>query len=139
MTQTQSDRVKHIDDLDSVLRQFCGSERFYRHWTQRAIYTDGMKFLADRVGGHWLIDAIASHLPKVNLNEAAKAMHIWCLHVQLNAATQCREAVLTAHVDDGEPSIVEQRIEYTDFPLGTFKCYGCWNGESTTIMLSSEY
>jgi hypothetical protein len=43
-----------------MLAQFTGSERFYRHAMVRdVICTEGIKYVADAVGAHWLIDEIA--------------------------------------------------------------------------------
>ena len=45
---------------ESQLRQFTGSENWYRHGINRAVlYTDGAKFLADQGGAYWLLDIIA--------------------------------------------------------------------------------
>jgi len=42
------------------LRQFTGSENWYRHGINRAVlYTDGAKYVADQGGAHWLLDIIA--------------------------------------------------------------------------------
>ena len=39
----------------NMLAQFTGSERFYRHAMFRnVIYTEGAKYVADRVGAYWL-------------------------------------------------------------------------------------
>ena len=45
------------------LRQFTGSEHWYRHSLNRAVvYTDGAKYVADQVGAYWLLDEIALSL-----------------------------------------------------------------------------
>ena len=45
---------------ESQLRQFTGSENWYRHGINRSVlYTDGAKFLADQGGAYWLLDIIA--------------------------------------------------------------------------------
>ena len=44
----------------NMLAQFTGSERFYRHALVRnVIFTEGVKYVADTAGAHWLIDEIA--------------------------------------------------------------------------------
>ena len=41
----------------TMLAQFTGSERFYRHALVRdVIYTEGVRYVADTVGAYWLID-----------------------------------------------------------------------------------
>jgi hypothetical protein len=45
---------------EAALRQFTGSEHWYRHGLNRAVlYTDGAKYVADQGGAYWLIDEIA--------------------------------------------------------------------------------
>ena len=41
------------------LAQFIGTSQYYRH-NLGLLYTDGVKYVADRGGAYWLIDAIAS-------------------------------------------------------------------------------
>ena len=42
------------------LRQFTGSENWYRHGINRDVtFTDGAKFVADEGGAYWLLDTIA--------------------------------------------------------------------------------
>ncbi|MBX6362081.1 MAG: hypothetical protein IRZ03_18665 [Acidobacterium ailaaui] len=44
----------------SQLRQFTGSENWYRHGINRSVlYTDGAQFLDERSGAYWLLDIIA--------------------------------------------------------------------------------
>jgi hypothetical protein len=43
------------------LRQFTGSENWYRHGINRnVLFTDGAKYVADEGGAYWLLDAIAN-------------------------------------------------------------------------------
>ena len=42
------------------LRQFTGTEQWYRHGTVRdVLFTDGAKYVADQAGAYWLLDEIA--------------------------------------------------------------------------------
>jgi len=50
--------------LEADLQHFTGSEYCYRN-TLGLKYTDGVKYLADKAGSHWLIDLIASYQPKL--------------------------------------------------------------------------
>jgi hypothetical protein len=44
----------------ATLRQFTGSENFYRHAINReAHYTDGAKYVANQAGAYWLLEEIA--------------------------------------------------------------------------------
>ncbi|ERN41356.1 hypothetical protein KR51_00019230 [Rubidibacter lacunae KORDI 51-2] len=107
------------------LNRFTGSEVLYRHWL-RMRYTEGVKYLADRAGAHWIVDAIASHQP--NLRRVP--FQLWELVKQ-----EGDRAVLTCREDSDRPLLVRQEIAYTDFPLASTKLY-CCNG---VLMLPSEY
>ena len=63
------------------LRQFTGTEQWYRHWCARKIlYTDGVQHVAEHGGAHWLIDeiAFAQRNPKI----AAEGFQVWKLEVK---------------------------------------------------------
>ena len=49
---------KHLSPVE--LRQFTGSEHWYRHGLVRTVvFTDGAKYVADAGGAYWLLDEIA--------------------------------------------------------------------------------
>ena len=111
------------------LRQFTGSEHWYRHpLVRKVLYTDGAKYVADSGGAYWLIDEIAfgQSLPAI----APEEFQVWKLSVNLAAST----AVLTC--DDGNDRVVfTKQIDYTDFPLDEIRLYFTDN----TILLPGEY
>ena len=107
-------------------------------------FTEGVRYLCDNAGAWWLLDAIASHMPVVIKNEMAQSLHFW------NLTKTERGAILTCQVDRGEPNLIKQEFEYTDFPFpsdGKFQLYAGattmeLDGELTNIMnvlLPSEY
>jgi hypothetical protein len=111
------------------LRQFSGSENWYRHGINRnVLFTDGAKYVADEGGAYWLLDAIAI----CQLYEkpvSGEGFQVWKLKVNAD-----RTAILTCN--DGNANIVyTQHIEFTDFPLDEIKLYFTDN----TILLPSEY
>jgi uncharacterized protein DUF6876 len=111
------------------LRQFSGSENWYRHGINRnVLFTDGAKYVADEGGAYWLLDAIAIR----QLYEkpvSGEGFQVWKLKVNAD-----RTAILTC--DDGNGNIVyTQHIAFTDFPLDEIKVYFTDN----TILLPSEY
>jgi len=115
------------NELTSNLSQFIGTENFHRI-TSRHILTDGSKYLAKHAQCFFLMDAIASHLPKYFHDYFAVAE----LKVNGNSAT------LT--LDDGNGNVfARQSIDYTDFPLNEIKLYCSFDGEYWVIMLISEY
>lgn len=128
------------DQLQSELRHFCGSESFHcrKFMGQRIAYTDGVKFLADEAGAHWLIDLILSAQSKVH--KACDGFQSW----ELKLNTKDTGCVVTC--DDGNGNVkFKQEIEFTDFPLdeiGFFVCdnqFSNMDGTVPTIMLKNEY
>jgi hypothetical protein len=111
------------------LRQFTGSEHWYRHGVARnVVFTDGAKYVAETAGAYWLLDeiAFAQSLKRV----AAEGFQFWKLKVNLADHT----AKLTC--EDGNGNIVlRKRIQYTDFPLEEIALYFT----NKTILLPSEY
>ena len=122
MTTTQILNANH-------LRQFTGSENWYRHSLNRAVlYTDGAQYLAEHGGAYWLLDTIAIAQGHVDALQGEE-FQIWTLTVNPD-----KTAELTC--DDGNNNIVHrQELEFTDFPLPEIKLYYCNN----VIHLPSEY
>ena len=114
---------------EAQLRQFTGSDNWYRHSINRAVlYTDGAKFLADQGGAYWLLDIIAI-AQQHDATVSGEEFQVWKLKVN-----EDRSASLVC--DDGNDNIVyTQHIEYTDFPLSEITLYFVNN----VIHLPSEY
>jgi hypothetical protein len=109
------------------LSQFIGTEKYYRI-THRHLLTDGTKYLAEKAKCFWLMDAIASHLPK--------QYHDFFAVVNLTVKDSAAKLIL----DDGNGNIfAHQVIEYTDFPLSELRLYCTFDGEYWLIMLPCEY
>jgi len=117
----------HEGELLKELGGFTGTEYYHRHWLG-LVYTDGIKYLADKAGAHWLIDLVASYQGKLKREE----FQVWRIRVN-----EKREATVDCWSDVPEKSkkLVEQFIPFTDFPLEMYEFY-CING---TILLKSEY
>jgi hypothetical protein len=124
------------------LSQFTGTETYYPHWTGRLLYTDGIKYLADQGGAHWLIDAIASYQGdrRITGNPMLRNMQFWKLTVVDARGT------LTCVEDSGRVPLISQEIEFTDFPLdvvevwverGSVPTRGGWL-EALVALLPSE-
>lgn len=118
------------------LAQFYGTEKYYRHWTRKLVWTDGIQYLQDGAG--WLLDAIASYQGEKSLSkDGLEDFQLWELKVKDS------KAVLTCRADSDEPAVVEQLIEYTDFPMEYIKIYverGSLDGKNECMiaMLPSE-
>lgn len=117
------------ENLENSLAQFYGSENFYRYGP-RLILTDGIKFLADNAECYWLIDIVASILPKmIKLREDFLSCH---LEIKDNRGF--------FFADDGNGKVLyRQDIEFSDFPLEKFEFFVSSNGEYYTMLLKSEY
>ena len=50
-----------------------------------------------------------------------------------------KSATLTAVADSGEPPLIRQAIEFTDFPLAEIDLYCVFDGTHSTLTLPSEY
>ena len=117
-----------MDELTSALAQHNnGTNNYYKHWMGIA-YTDGVKEMAELAGAHWLIDAVASYRRK-------EPFQVWTLDVMLAENNRHHKCVLTMKEDSDCPVLVTQKIEYTDFPIGTITL---WLIDGVLI-LPSEY
>jgi hypothetical protein len=112
--------------LIEELNQFTGTENYYKHWLGKIVYTDGVKYLADKADAYWLIDLIASYQPTIK----NVPFQIWVLKVNAD-----KSAEITMHADTNEPILVKQSIKQTAFPLDEIKL---WLIDSVLI-LPSEY
>ena len=149
MSGVASGAITSFAEVTQMLSQvelggFTGSLQWTRHWMNpRIIYSEGMAFVADRAGAHWLLDAITSHLthnPDLIARRQADPdfdrLHFWFLtrHEDGSARLECRS-------DSDQPAVVTQDIEYTDFPLASFTVYAGTDGPDTPtkLFLPSEY
>lgn len=115
-----------MESLKNELAQFTGTENYHRH-TGRILYTDGVKYLAEKAGCYWLLDLIASYQPDLE----NQPFQVWTIKVDFAK----QSAVVTMQEDSGGHELVRQEIEYTDFPLKRIKLY-CID---KVLMLLSEY
>ena len=111
------------------LRQFTGSENWYRHGINpNVLYTDGANYVAEEGGAYWLLDAIAIS-QRYEKRVAAEPFQVWTLKVNSD-----RTASLVC--GDGNDNIVyTQHIPFTDFPLDEITLWFANN----VIYLPSEH
>lgn len=120
--------------LAAQLAQFTGSVTFTRHSLARSLLmTDGVAFLADAAGAHWLTDAIASYQHEARAR--AEAFQVWSLVVEAST----KKAVLAMTDGNSSIQIIRQEIDYTDFPLAEIVLWAIAQGEERVLMLPSEY
>ncbi len=116
------------------LAQFTGSAAFTRHGLIRSVLmTEGVAFLADAAGAHWLTTAIASYLHEPSVK--AEEFQIWRLTVDVST----RRAVLTMSDGNTEAAKITQAMDYTDFPLEEITLWLVADGRHWVLMLPNEY
>ena len=120
------------DQLLDELRNFYGTEHYYRHMPGLVI-TDGVKFLADNAGAYWLLDMVWSYLPVLRKSRDT-------FFVVRYAGTP-GESGLFFITDDipANQTYARQAIDYTDFPLDEIVLYLSATEEGFVLMLRSEY
>jgi hypothetical protein len=111
------------------LRNFTGSETFYRHpMNRKIVFTEGVKYVADTAGAYWLIDELA-FAQRYQAKVAAENFQAWKLTVNDDHSAELR-------CEDGNHNFVfEKRIDWTDFPLPEISLWLVGG----TILLPSEY
>jgi hypothetical protein len=102
--------IKSAKLSEAYLRQFTGSEHWYKHALNRnVLYTDGAKYVAEVGGAYWLLDSIAL-AQLCDRRVAAEEFQVWKLVVRPDSS-----ATLTC--EDGNYNVVfTHRLSYSDFP-----------------------
>ena len=113
------------DDLEAELAQFHGTTKYYKNFTG-LLYTDGVRYLAERAECYWLIDLVGSYQPKLR----DIPFQLWRIDVRDD-----KSALVTMIEDTGQPLKVRQEIPFTDFPLSEFEFFCIDN----VMLLKSEY
>ena len=120
--------------LRDQLAQFTGSTSFIRHrLLPRLILTEGATWLADHAQAHWWTDVVASyqHEPHVG----AEHFQVWRLLVD----TTTHAAVVIMTDGNTDVPLVQQQIDYTDFPLDDITLWLIAQCDYLILMLPSEY
>lgn len=117
-----------MKNLLQDLKDFTGSETFYRHGLYRKfVYTEGVRYLAEHAGAYWLLDYIFS---KQGIKAIGKeGFQAWIIRVRENNG-----AVIVLE-DGNKNEIVRFNIPFTDFPLKEFTLWFIGG----TLLLPSEY
>jgi hypothetical protein len=123
------------------LSHFTGDLARFRHWCNRhVIYTPGVRYLAERGGAYWLLDAIASYFGTSRMARAVEAdprlagLQFWRLVVHADGT-----ALLTARADSDDKPFITQEIPFTDFPLEYVDVWAAFDGVHWTLYLPSEH
>ena len=119
-----------MTDLQQALKQFYGSETFYRHPMNRNIvYTEGVKYLAEHGKAYWLIDDICFAY-QTDQDISKMPFQTWIL-------TKNKEGEgATLRLEDGNGNPIKSfDITFTTFPLPIITL---WLIDGT-LLLPSEY
>jgi hypothetical protein len=118
------------------LNQFTGSEQFFRYWgSRKLVYTEGIKYLAEKAKCCWLIDEIGLVLfPKLLKN------HIDSFYkIEFKVGADHSAHII---IDDGNGNTyLRHKINWTDFPVSEELVifYLCESDDHYCLMLPSEY
>ena len=104
---------KEKPNLEKELNGFINANKYYTHSTG-LIYTDGVKYLADKAKAHWLINTIFNHKNDKCFNE--NSFQVWKLTLNEQG-----ETILTMQASKNGPVLISQKWLYTDFPFQEFK------------------
>lgn len=124
--QNKTAEKMNKDKLLKELSKFTGTQKYYKSTFGRLKLTDGIDFLRNEANCYWLIDIIESYQDKLRNTP----FQIWTLKVNPD-----KSAVVACKEDTGQPNLIEQKLEYTDFPLDEIEVY-CIDG---VVLLPSEY
>ncbi len=114
--------------LRAELRQFTGSEEFYRHFTNVLIYTEGVKYLCARGRLYWLVDLIASLQTRALKDRALREFQLWELRIANG------KAVLVC-LRDSDDQAFRVPLKFADSALDFVRLYL----QDGTLMLPSEH
>jgi len=121
-------------ELLNHLAHFTGSEAFTRHpLIPRVLMTEGVVFLANQGGAHWLTDAIASYL--CNVTALRVPFQVWRLVVDGST----RRAELTMTDGTSRTPLITQTLDYTDFPLREIELWLVAGPDHWVLILPAEY
>jgi hypothetical protein len=138
MMETEEDAdMKSAEEIESALSGFCGTGAYHRlTMFGNLVGTDGVAWLCENAGCHWLLDAIGSRQPECRKDGMLRDMQFWTLKVNAD-----KSAVLTCERDAGDVFLA-QKIEYTDFPVPEVKLWveagECGGKPVMVVMLPGE-
>lgn len=113
-------------DLSNELAQFTGTETWHRHPPNReCLYTDGVKYFAEQVGGYWLLDILATEFFELQHKAGF-------LSIALKVAGRQADLVIE---DGNDNELARKHIEFTDCPEGEWEFFFTDN----VILLRTEY
>jgi len=127
-----------VETLQDIIRGSTGTLGYHKLSFMPLLATDGVAEVAEKAGAHWLVDIVASYQGK----HRGKKFQVWTLRVDADGSAR-----VEAREDTGRKPFVVQKIDSTDFPVGTWKFYvtAGWVGDEASghpaqiMMLPGEY
>lgn len=120
-----------------------GANSFFRHPLARnLVYTDGVRDVAEAAGAYWLLDIIGTEVTPILLKSFTDGIESFSI---IKVTVKNEKAIIEMTYSDYAPPAWSRKIEYTDFPSGTWTFYlavdesekpGCFH---TTLILPSEH
>jgi hypothetical protein len=119
--------------LEAQLAHFHGSATRARHAVVPSVLmTEGVVFLAQAAGAHWLTDVVASYIRDARASQ--EEFQVWRLMVDaIN-----RTGVITIADGDCDAAIVTQLLDYTDFSLVEITVWLVREGARWITLLPSD-
>jgi len=141
------DKAELAETLRKTLPGFSGTDGYHRLTLgHQLVATDGVAYLAEKAQCHWLMDVIASYIPRLVKAHERFAVANLTLNGDGGATFTLDNG---NHGEDakhlgkyaGNPGLyAHQRIGYTDFPLPEgIKLYVEDAGEYYVVMLPGEH
>jgi len=116
-----------LNQFKLELPSFTGSTCVYKHSMSQGTYTEGVQYVAQKLGAYWLIDLIFSLQWKREVLE--QPFQTWILKVN-------EDSTATLNLEDGDGnSVLNHKLPFTDFPLPEFTFWLINN----VLLLPSEY
>ncbi len=97
------------NNLLNELRNFTGTNRWYKLSDRNMVFTDGVNFLAKRTECYWLIDIIARTIPRL-VEKTPRTMY--CIHISATSDS-CNGFISFKDVHNNE-------LLSCDFPVNDF-------------------
>ena len=107
--------MNSIEEIKDIIKYSTGTEAYHKFSPIEGfpVITDGVFKVAEAAECYWLLDLIGSYQINPNLDPE---FQVWKLKV-------CEDQTATASGYNDLDLIIEQKIEYTDFPLDSFEVY----------------
>ena len=143
---TETKEKLTTEEVKEILNSSNGTAHYYKPFPALGmIYTDGVKYFAEKCGAYWLIDLINSHMNTIikDCKESEEYIYFLFLEVKDNKAV----FKATREVYNGEQEVLQkvvasQDIEFTDLPDCSVKFYlqvAEWEPLTLCLMCPSEY